>query len=116
QREQPQPGGGYIPPAGPPEHRGDRNGASRTQQNAPAQNGGFRDREGHPEAPHVERNGQRAGDNYARDDPRLHVDRPYSHGRFDGGFGPRHEYRIERGTRDRFWISGYPFRVFPGDY
>jgi len=64
----------------------------------------------------VERNGQWTGHDYARDDPRFHVDRPYSHGRFVGGFGPRHEYRIERGNRDRFWISGYPFRVFPGDY
>ena len=76
----------------------------------------FRDREEHPEAPHVHPDGRWVGHDYERNDPRFHLNRPYEHGRFVGGFGPRHLYRIERGNRERFWIGNYAFSVAPFDY
>jgi hypothetical protein len=44
------------------------------------------------------------------------LERPWEHGRFTGGFGPRYVYRIRGGTSARFDLDGLFFQVAPADY
>jgi hypothetical protein len=76
----------------------------------------FRDAPGHPNAPHVHDDGRWIGHDGGRGDAHYHLDHPWEHGHFNGGFGPRHEFRLEGGDRDRFWFNGYYFGVAPWDY
>ncbi len=120
-------GHGHIPAHGPPPARPqqhDQRAAQQESQRAPqqeAQRGQqesqrYADRNGHPNAPHVHTNDQWVGHNSGRDDARYHLDHPFEHGRFSGGIGRGHQWRIEGGNRDRFWFNGFYFGVAPADY
>jgi hypothetical protein len=56
--------------------------------------------------------GHRSG----RDDVHYRLDRPWEHGRFTLGIGPRHIWRLHGGGLNRFEIGGYFFQVAPYDY
>jgi hypothetical protein len=85
----------------------------------PAQPGGrqsYRDREGHPEAPHVHSQGDVwVGHERGREDPRYRLARPWEHGRFLGEIGPQHIWRLRGGSPERFDVDGYFFEVAPPD-
>jgi len=102
-------GGGHVPQHGPGPVHGDGRGQ-------PSHHGGFRDAPGHPNAPHVHTGDDRwIGHDSGRHDRRYHLDRPFPHGRFDGGFEHR-EFHLGGGNRSRFLFNGFFFSVAPWDY
>jgi hypothetical protein len=119
-------GGGHIPAHGPtpqPQGRGPaqqgRIEPQAPQQNRPQQGArsrGFVDQAGHPDAPHVHSDDRWIGHDSGRDDPHFRVDRPFEHGRFTGGIGRDHVFRLAGGNRERFGFGGFFFGVAPYEY
>jgi len=116
-------GGGHAPAHGPaPARNAPAPHPAPAPAPAPQQRGGapeqrhFADQPGHPQAPHVHGDDRWIGHDSGRNDPHFHLDRPFEHGRFTGGFGPKHEFRLAGGNRERFWFGGNYFSVAPYDY
>lgn len=80
---------------------------------APQRN--YSDKEGHPNAPHVDKGNKWVGHDTGHDDARYHVDQPWQHGHFTGGFGPSHRWRLAGGDPSRFWFNGWYWSVAPAD-
>jgi hypothetical protein len=104
-------GGGHIPAHGPPPVRSAPPPAAREEHRT------FNDRAGHPEAPHVHvDHDQWVGHDFGRRDDRFHLDHPWERGRFRGGFGRSHVWRLGGGTRERFFFNNWYWSVAPFDY
>jgi hypothetical protein len=88
----------------------------RPHQRPVTDNRTFNDKPDHPNAPHVHPDDKWIGHDTGRDDPHYHLDHPWAHGRFSGGFGPRHVFRIEGGSPSRFWFGGFYFSVASYDF
>lgn len=101
-------GGGHqnIPKSGPSEFHGTPRAAD------PKHN--FSDKEGHPAVPHVD--GKKwVGHDTGRDDANYHLDHPWEHGHFTGGFGRGHIWHLGGGGPGRFWFNGWFWNVAPFD-
>jgi hypothetical protein len=101
-------GGGYIPSHGP----GAFHGPPERYEGGHS----FRDHDGHPNAPHVHTNDEWMGHHSGREDAHYHLDHPFEHGRFPGGFGRDHVFRLVGGGPGRFWFGGFFFSVAPFDF
>lgn len=75
----------------------------------------YSDKDGHPNAPHVDKGNKWVGHDTGRDDVHYHLDHPWEHGHFNGGFGPDHRWRLAGGGPGRFWFGGFYFSVAPYD-
>ena len=75
----------------------------------------FSDQPGHPAVPHVDAPGSWVGHDTGRDDANYHLEQPWEHGHYKGGFGPRHVWRLVGGSPSRFWFNGWYWSVAPQD-
>jgi hypothetical protein len=113
----PEVGGGHVPAHGPaPAKVRSAPAHAAPARQAPAPAARVADKTGHPPAPHVHAKNDQWVGHAAPNDARYHVDQPWAHGRFSGGFGKGHVWRIEGGNRERFWFGGFYFSVWPADY
>jgi len=76
----------------------------------------LRDQDGHPNVPHVHSDGRWIGHESGPGDARFHVEHPWAHGRFTGGFGPSHIFRLQGGGPRRFFFSGFAFAIAPFEF
>ena len=105
-QKKPEVGGGHIPAKGP----------APVKHAVPAPKEGaqphYNDRDGHPNAPHVDvKSDKWVGHDTGKADPRYHMDHPWAHGHFTGGFGKDHVWRLAGGGPSRFWFNNFYWDV-----
>jgi hypothetical protein len=105
-------GGGHSGSAPPPPVHGPEpfHGTPNAEPNR-----NFQDAPGHPNAPHVHEDGNWVGHDSGAKDEHYHLDNPWEHGHFKGGFGPKHVWRLGGGGPSRFYFGGFYFGVAPYD-
>jgi hypothetical protein len=95
-----------IPASGPKAYKGTPHAGD------PKRNYG--DKVGHPNVPHVDGKVW-VGHDTGRADVNYHLDHPYEHGKFTGGFGRGHVWHLGGGGPGRFWFNGWYWNVAPFD-
>jgi hypothetical protein len=113
-----QPHGGAPPHGGPPAHvapptRGPSAFHGTPKPAEPKRN--FSDEPGHPSVPHVDPGNKWIGHDSGRTDANYHLDKPWEHGHYSGGFGPHHVWHLAGGGPGRFWFNGWYWNVAPAD-
>lgn len=98
----------YKAPKATPAHH------TNSVQQQPQRN--FVDKPGHPNAPHVDKGNKWVGHDTGPNDANYHVDHPFEHGRFTGGFGPSHHWHLGGGGPNRFSFNGWYWSVAPADF
>jgi len=99
-------------PSATAENRGTANPqATHREQQPSVARRDYRDQPGHPNAPHVEANDKWVGHDTGRGDAHYHLDHPWEHGHFTGGFGPSHVWRLSGGGPNRFWFNNFYWSV-----
>jgi len=101
------PSRGHVPARGP---------APVAASHPPVSHTTYVDKKGHPDAPHVHSNGKWVGHDTGPNDPHYHLDHPWEHGHFSGGFGRDHVFHLAGGGPSRFWFGGFYFGVAPYDF
>ena len=91
-----------------------QNNEMHPQGNQPQQQRNFSDKPGHPNVPHVDGN-RWMGHDTGKNDPSYHLDQPWAHGHFTGGFGPSHRWHLAGGGPGRFWFNNWYWSVAPAD-
>ncbi len=81
----------------------------------PAPKPNYADKPGHPNVPHVDNGTKWVGHATGPNDANYHLDHPWQHGHFTGGFGPSHVWHIAGGGPDRFWFNGWYWSVAATD-
>ncbi|MGC1420839.1 MAG: hypothetical protein WA354_10185 [Terracidiphilus sp.] len=109
----------YKAPKAAPAHK--TNDIKAPEQNPeqhpqPPQQRNYSDKPGHPNAPHVDPGNHWVGHDTGRNDANYHLDHPWEHGRFSGGFGPSHGWHLAGGGPNRFWFNGWYWSVAPSDF
>jgi len=105
-------GGGDPMHAAPPPARGPEPFHGTPHPAEPHRN--YSDQAGHPSSPHVDGN-HWVGHDTGRNDANYHLDNPWEHGHFSGGFGPRHVWHLAGGGPGRFWFNNWYWSVAPFD-
>lgn len=83
--------------------------------NPPTQNRNYANKPGQPNVPHVVNGKTWVGHDTGPNDANYHLDHPWEHGHFTGGFGPSHIWRIAGGGPSRFWFNGWYWMVAEAD-
>lgn len=102
-------------PAGPPPQHGPSQFHSTAPRPQPPHQRDYVDAPGHPNAPHYDAPNRWVGHNTGPADPHYHLDHPWQHGHFTGGFGPHHVWRLAGGGPGRFWFNNWYWSVAPYD-
>ncbi len=109
-----------APKATPPAHN-THDAKQPVQQQQPSQQPNqqqrnYSDKPGHPNAPHVDPTNHWVGHDTGRNDANYHVQHPWEHGHFSGGFGPSHRWHLGGGGPSRFSFNGWYWSVAPADF